>query len=525
MNKIKYIVKGLLASLFLILSFASCDNYNVDVIDELLVDRAFSPIDLKAIVRNQTNVELNWTTREDVDHYVVEFSADDETFSTIYKTVNVLASELPVTVALEGETKYSIRVKAVSVRGLEDSKWSIITATTLSEQIFIASEDGDIQAKQVTLRWLANANVTKIVLNPGNIEHVITAEEKTAGIAVITGLTGETSYKAELFNNTKKRGEFNFTTLVDIGNGILIQPTDDLNAKIQDAAPGDALYLAPGDYTAYSGEIILNKSITIRGLYPYDKPLLHVKFKLASGLANLSLIDLDISGKDAEGLVLADAYAISLGDANTIYGDVLISGCVVHNFDRSLIYGSAAASKLNSFTVENSIVKNVNITAGADFIDFRTAYVGAVNLINSTFDSCSSGRDFVRVDAASGLSGTGLTTNVLIDGCTLYNVSSGVASKRILYIRFISNAITVKNSIFANTLAIYSNQATTSSPVFQNNNYFGADGLITTTNTKYDSSTSLTTLDPGFTNAATGDFTISNQTLKDNVIGDPRWIK
>lgn len=524
MNKIKYIVKGLLASLLLVLSVSSCDSYNVDLIDELLVDRAFSPIDLKATVRNQTNVELNWTTREDVDHYVVEFSADDETFATIYKTVNVQATELPVTVALEGETKYSIRVKAVSARGLEDSKWSVATATTLSEQIFLASQDGDVQAKQVTLRWLANANVTKIVLSPGNIEHVITADEKTTGVAVITGLTGETSYKAELFNNTKKRGELNFTTLVDIGNGILIQPTDDLNAKIQEATAGDALYLAPGDYTVYSGEIILNKSITIRGLYPYDKPLLHVKFKLASGLANLSLIDLNIAGKDSQGIVMADAYAITLGDANTTYGDVLISGCEVHDFDRSLIYGSVSGSKLNSFTVENSIVKNVNITAGADFIDFRTVYVGAINLKNSTFNSCSIGRDFVRVDAASGFSGTGLTTNVLIDGCTLYNVSSGVAGKRILYIRFVSNASTVKNSIFANTIAIYSNQATTSSPTFQNNNYFGADGLITT-NTKYDSSTSLTTLDPGFTNAASGDFTISNQTLKDNLIGDPRWIK
>ena len=300
--------------------------------------------------------------------------------------------------------------------------------------------------------------------------------------------------------------------------------TDDLNAKIQEATAGDALYLAPGDYTVYSGEIIINKSITIRGLYPYDKPLLHVKFKLASGLANLSLIDLNIAGKDSQGIVMADAYAITLGDANTTYGDVLISGCEVHDFDRSLIYGSVSGSKLNSFTVENSIVKNVNITAGADFIDFRTVYVGAINLKNSTFNSCSIGRDFVRVDAASGFSGTGLTTNVLIDGCTLYNVSSGVAGKRILYIRFVSNASTVKNSIFANTIAIYSNQATTSSPTFQNNNYFGADGLITT-NTKYDSSTSLTTLDPGFTNAASGDFTISNQTLKDNLIGDPRWIK
>ncbi len=524
MKNIKYIFKGLLTSLLLLLTVSGCESYTTDVIDELLVSRAFSPLDLKAFVRNQTNVELNWTTRDDADHYVVEFSADDETFSSIFKTVNVLATELPVTIALEGETKYSIRVKAVSSKGLEDSKWSIVTATTLSEQIFTSIVNGDILANEATLRWTPNSTVTQITLSPGDITHVITAQEKIAGVATITGLTGETSYTATLLNGTKKRGILSFTTAVDVVGKTVVKPTDDLSQKIANAASGDILVLEPGDYTVYSGEVVLNKSITIRGQYTYDKPLLHVKFKLSSGLANLSLIDLDISGKDAQGIVLTDAYAISLGDANTTYGDILVSGCKVHDFDRSLVYGSVSGSKLNSFTVENTIVKNVNITAGADFIDFRSAYVGAINLKNSTFDSCSIGRDFVRVDAAAGFTATGLTTNILIDGCTLYNVSSNVAGKRILYVRFVSNAITVKNSIFANTIAIYSNQATTSSPVFLNNNYFGADGLITT-NTKYDSSTSFTTLDPGFANAATGDFTISNQTLKDNNIGDPRWIE
>ncbi|MFP3607993.1 hypothetical protein, partial [Paraburkholderia sp. SIMBA_053] len=82
--------------------------------------------------------------------------------------------------------------------GLEDSKWSVTTATTLSEQLFLPSVDGDIEAKQVTLRWTPNSNVTQIVVNPGAITHVITPAEKTSGIAVVTGLTGETSYTADL---------------------------------------------------------------------------------------------------------------------------------------------------------------------------------------------------------------------------------------------------------------------------------------------------------------------------------------
>ena len=36
--------------------------------------------------------------------------------------------------------------------------------------------------------------------------------------------------------------------------------------------------------------------------------------------------------------------------------------------------------------------------------------------------------------------------------------------------------------------------------------------------------TNYSTLDPGFADPASGDFTVSNQTIKDKNIGDPRWL-
>ena len=57
-----------------------------------MVDRAFAPVELTAIVRNQTIVELNWTVRDNVDHYVVEFSADDPEFNTIFKILQEIYS-------------------------------------------------------------------------------------------------------------------------------------------------------------------------------------------------------------------------------------------------------------------------------------------------------------------------------------------------------------------------------------------------------------------------------------------------
>lgn len=526
MMKTKYIFKGLVAILVLAIGISSCESYNEGLLDGIGNSREFSPIGLKATIRNQTTVELTWTvkTDENADHYVVEFSADDPDFKTIYKTLQVTAAQLPIQVPLEGETVYSIRVKAVNGSGLEDSKWSVITATTLSEQILFPVADLDVESKQVTLRWTPNSNVTQIVLNPGNITHVITPAEKTAGIAIVTGLTGETDYTASLFNGTKKRGERSFKTGIDIGTGILVKTTDDIFQKIADAPSGSVLVFMPGDYTAQTGLIAINKTLTLRGLKTADKSKLKVNFTLgnnpanAAEVVNFSLIDLDLNGSGLTGGAIAITAV-----APTALGDVLISNCKVHDYPSQLMYGNAIA-KLKSFTVDNSTVKNVNTAGSADFIDFRATYVANVSLTKSTFDTCSS-RDFIRLDAVlpanGGFSGTGLKSTVLIDACTIYAPTLPAAS-RILYIRFVSNASTVRNTLLAVGSAVYTNSTATDVPVFSNNNNFNSPGLqLTGSNNRPDAN--ATTLDPLFESAATGKFTLGNQTLRDRLVGDPQW--
>ena len=523
--KTKYIFKGLIMSLLLTIAVSGCDSYNEAVIENLNVSKEFSPIELTAKVKNQTTVELNWSLKQDqvVDNYVVEFSADDPEFKTIFKTINVTQDQLPVQVALEGETVYSIRVKALSTSGLDDSAWSVVTATTLSEQIFFPIQETDIEGTSVTVRWTPNSNVTQISVAPGGITHTITAEEKIAGVAIVTGLSGDTSYTATLLNGLKTRGTLTFTTGVDVSTGTVVNPGDNLNLLITQAAAGAKLYLMPGDYNAYIGDIILTKPITIRGVKRYDKPLVNVTFTAAAGASSLSLIDLDLDGTG-----ITNSALITVSGASSTYDDILISGCKVHDYTRALISANASAAKVKSFTVDNSIVRNVNTNVGADLIDFRNTFVTDIVLKNSTFDNCSTSRDFVRVDAvapANGFSGTGLTTNVLIDKCTLYKVSNTAAPKRILYLRFNDNASIVRNTLIAETTAIYTNQSTTKAPTFAKNYYFNAASFMDGTINLNKVDAAGIVADPQFTNAANGDFTIGNQTLKDNAIGDPRWIK
>ncbi|MBP0904223.1 DUF5123 domain-containing protein [Mariniflexile gromovii] len=509
--KTKYILKVLFI-LCLTYAMTSC-GYDEEVINDLDVNRAFAPVALTANIRNQTTVELNWTVRPNVSKYVVEFSADDPNFTTIFKSVDVAPTQLPIQVALEGETVYSIRVKAVSSIGLEDSTWAIGTATTLTEQIMLPFEPGDVGATQVTFRWVANSSVTQLVIQPGDITHVITSQEKINGVATVTGLTGETGYTAKLFNNAKIRGTAAFTTGIDVGNNTLVLPTDDLFQMIANAQSGDILLLEQGDYTSQTGTITLDKSITIQGLRRDFKPMLKVSFSIVAGAANVSLIDLNLTGDTPSTLI--DVVRFS---AAGNYSSLLVSGCNIHDYDRSFIAGNVADAIVQSVTVEDCVVTNV-LTNGGDFIDFRNSDALNITVKTSTFNNCAPARDFFRIDAA-GTSNGNATVNVLLENCTLYGVCN--TADRILYIRFNANAITVRNNLFAQTDAIYSNQSSTSDPTFLNNNYFNTLGLHTT-NTKFDATTTYTTLDPGFTNAAGGNFTISNQTLKDKNIGDPRW--
>lgn len=517
--KAKYILKQLMLSLFLVLAISSCTS-NDELITELAVDREFAPVGLTARVRNQTFVELNWTIRDDVQNYVVEFSADDPDFNTIVESLNVTASELPITVGLEGETVYSIRVKAISSRGLEDSKWALGEATTLTEQLMLPFEPGDVEATQVTLRWTPVVNVTQIVIQPGDITHTISAQEKIDGVATITGLVGETDYEAKLLNNAKIRGTATFTTGIDVGDNTLVLPTDDLFQMIADAAPGDILLLEQGDYTAQSGTIILDKSITIQGLRVDFKPLLNVNFELVDGAVDVNIIDLDLQGDGEGSSTLTDVIRYT-GVGN--YNSLLVSGCNIHDYARSFIAGNVTDAIVQSVTVENTIVTNV-YTSGGDFIDFRNSDVLNLTIQTSTFNNCAPGRDFIRLDDAGTSTQTGLTCNVILDSCTIYGVSNS-SSRRLLYVRFQLNVITVKNTLIAQTDSEgYSDQSRTDpNPTFDNNNYFNAPGFYNSAQVVYDGTDSYTLLDPGFVDAAAGDFKITDQTLLDNQVGDPRW--
>jgi len=524
-NKLKNI--GFIIGLFSLI-FVSCEDKIDPIVEKLDYNRVFSPINLTSKIKNKTTVELAWTLGKDATSYVIEFSEDSLLFTTIVKTVTVTPDKVPVSVTLDGQTKYSARVKGINTSGVADSKWSAVTFKTDAENIRTPVSGADIQATSVTIKWPAGSDVTNFLIVPGNTARTITDPEKAAGVAIITGLTGETDYTVTLFKGTKQRGMVTFKTLIDLGGATAVYPTDNLNTVIAAALSGDVLVLFPGVYMAYSGAITINKSISIKGLRPTDKPIVHIKFVLEAGVQNVDIKDLEMSGNYTDPLTSLPAiidHAFQYNTTGTSYGSLSVTGCKIHDYDKSLLTGSASIiSKIASISMTDCIVTNI-LTNAADCIDFRAAYVASLSLKNSTFNNCAPARDFVRLDNAA-TAFPGLVSNILIDHCTLYAVANKT-SARILYVRFVTNTLKVTNTIIAGTLGYYTNQSTSAQPECLGNNYFNAPGFITGGSTvagaKFDISGTSTLLDPGFTGAATGNFTVTNQTLIDSNVGDPRW--
>ena len=162
--------------------------------------------------------------------------------------------------------------------------------------------------------------------------------------------------------------------------------------------------------------------------------------------------------------------------------------------------------------------------------DSRSGGFNAFNLTNSTIYNSAKTRDFIRMDDAS--SKVTATPVITVDHCTLYDVGSGDANYRLLYVRFAGNTINWTNNVVANTnnKRGFSNQAKTNIPTFKNNFYFNTKNLVSADDTAdatitfFDAEGTVVADNP-FNDAANADFKVVNEKIQDKEAGDPRWLR
>lgn len=512
------------------LALASCGDV-ADEITSVIYGRNFSPTNLEARVVNRTNVRLTWTPVDGATSYNIEVYANDSlTFAgTPQKTITgITAGQIPYTVTgLYGQTQYSFRVQAVTEGDQSrDSKWSGAYAKTESEQIFFTVKDEDITANSVTLRWPAGEEADLITLNPRGITHTVTAAEVAAGAATVTGLAPETTYTATLTREGKTRGKIEFTTAVDLGGAIAVNPGDDLAAIVAAAENGATLALFPGEYgiktdeADFGGSLTVDKNLSIKSVRAGDRAVIKGRVKIDN--ASLDLYQVILDGTGTDGGQCFDFTADGAVD------HLAIEDCEIRNYTKGFYYINKAV-KVGSITINNCLIHDIECSGG-DFFDSRKGVFQTLNVTNTTIYNCAKERDVVRMDNVGDFAD--VAPAIKFDHCTFANVGSGGANYRFFYVRHAGNKITFTNNIvtdFNNKRGFANQKSTDAAPTLENNYYWNTQNLLSLADGNTEAISWFDTtgkeVDPQFKNAAAGDFTVGNEDVKYYGIGDPRWTK
>lgn len=519
MNKISKFLIGL----FVVGVAVSCSD-PMSEIKELGITRNFAPVALTAKVVNKTDIKLEWN-KSDAESYTIEVFYEDPDFAgTPVKTITgVTNDDIPYTInGLEGETEYSIRVKAVSGR-LSDSKWSTVTATTDAEQIFYTvDEENDVTESTITVRWPAGATATAIVVTPGDKEFPVTADAIAAGEFTVTGLDAETEYTIKLMNGTKTRGTVKAKTAIDLGGAIHVKAGADLKALLDAAVDGDVFAFDPGTYSILNEEekpttYEITKKISFKSVRSYDRAIIKAGFILATG-AEFSMNQIVLDGDKNVGNAIS--YA---GTAKGTECKLTIEDCEVTGFKTTFIT-DAKADIVGYITINNSLIHDMPLANRC--IDFQGGALAELNITNCTIYNVSGGDSFIRNDDKGTYNGK---LYVNIDHCTLDGFNT--TGKGILYIRKGAKAgdltIAFTNNVVSNSTGVFSNFTPNVEPSFEHNNYFNAPNLVQATATEASKifDNAGTAYDPQYADYSKFDFTIGSDDIKALKIGDPRWIK
>ena len=510
-------------------ALTSCGDV-ADEVTSIVFNRNFSPVGLESSNVTENSAKISWTQSAGATSYTIELFANDSlTFegSPIQTLTGISAEDIPYTLSnLEYDTKYSARVMALDeTNPSRNSKWSEIFFRTNAQQILKSLKTEDVADKSVHLSWPAEEkDITSIEIRTKEgalvTTYTVTDEDKAAGEANVSGLSPETDYVAKLYNGEKERGSKSFKTIADLNGAIVVRANDDLKKLLTEATAGDVFALMPGTHQISSADgngtssVALKVNVTIKGVYPTEKPVIQGRFEI-NGATSVEIDNVILDGSTNNSTDQAFNFK-GTGDLDKL----VVSNSEIKNFVKGLYYINVAAL-IKEITFNNCDIHDIECDGG-DFLDCRKGYIGALNLKNSTIYNSCAARDFIRYDNAK----LGSETVITVDHCTL-NAVSNTSGKRLLYVRNACSKIVWTNNLVTNTAAVWSNQATTTVPEFQNNVYNACPNLNNEVlgppivNAFKDGSAIVA--DPNYKDAAKGNFTIGNDAVKKQGVGAEKW--
>lgn len=501
---------------------SSCSD--IDPVHSLELSRVLSPTNLSVRIRNSVNLELSWDAMDKATSYTVEvYQGETAEGTPVFTQEGINTDTYTVKAGLLGETVYYVQVKAVG-EGIADSKWTGMKVTTDAEQIFKAVDAAEITHHSAVIRWtdgmMTSADAgNKVIVTPVSdasaaLEYTVTSEDVNNGYVTIDGLTQDTQYQAVMKRGSVTRGTVNFKTRIDTGDMIPIDEGANLAEELAKAKEGDAFVLLGSSYTL-TEDFELTKSISLTSIDPTNKPTISGgRFIFNSEVASFSMSNIIFDVENNYGNFL-EAKGGSLGS-------LTLEGCEIKNTKNNMIYGNAGG-KFGTITINECIISNIG-GSGDGVIDVRNGNLTSVTITKSTITNVQ--RTFIRI---------GVPTAFTMKNCTLYKVSTlDHKDNRGLFSLEKGNTLNVENCLFygiglkspqnGNSGVWGRSDKMKATATYANNYYFNCPNLWSNMY-KDDHSLVATECDPQFADAANGDFTVQSQDLKDNQVGDPRWLK
>ncbi len=505
----------------MLLFFPSCKK-------DVEVDRHYAipaAKDLQITDLKARKATLTWSyDYSPVQSFTVELSTSS-TFlaANLVKKVTLAADSNKTVVfdSLASLTPYYIRIKASNGDPMFSSAYSTVSFTSAEvENIFNSVQRSDLTATSAMLKWNSPkaGTVTHIIITPSGGTPMPQINLTDADIAArqiqVNDLQQATTYKAAIYDGDENKGEIAFTTLdpnaaITINSSLVIYET--LQDAIAAAVSGDVINIGAAVYDFSGGDNveISNKSLTIKAANDATKP--EIKSKILNLAGNVEYLKLS-------GLKLVGISAQTLGISSlTGATDITMENCDISGPTAGLMYASTSTTLSASvkLTINNCLFHDYG-AGGGDFIDFRGGSVMKINVKNSSFWNL--GRAFLRIDATAASTSS---EPIIFESCTFNNFCNG---GKFVYVRSAGAKTTFSKCIITNMVTNQDNgvSGTGTTLTFNQCDIYGSNSKnIRSVGTN----TGTTELDPQYANAAQGDFTVGNATVKAAGQGDPRWLK
>lgn len=535
MKKIKHI---LIAAILTAGGFLAGCTSIADELTELSLTRCLEPLNLEYTISDGDSVVFNWDLVTGSDQFALQIAENSGTFETedgkltssVIHDLVIKADQVPFGIKLTADQEYYFRVQAqTSANDKEPSKWAVYAdpIATYAVRSSLFPEVTGRTSTSITISWNEDPEVTHILCTPREgtpVRYDLSEDEVKAHTATVSNLTASTNYTVGLYYMSANRGELSLYTMPDLSGIASVSTVEDLKQAFTDKASKVVVSMAGSPYEL--GSVDLTSDMEIYGEEAADgtRPVIHGSVSIAGAETIGRFLSQGIEWNGNDG---STGRHVQMKSGNIT--DVTYRNCTITGYSDGLFYNNAGGT-VSSVTYEGCDIYDIP-GSGGDGIDIRKGELGNLNFINNTVYNGL--RTFLRIDADVTVTGKLTVRNNTFMGIS--TAIEGSNNRGFLGIRTetASGKVEIASNIFLHMTG-FSTMISTSaqnlagtSYSFSNNHFF--DVAEEFFNDKCAEATaiagggSVLAADPCF-NSAGMNFHLTNSTLLNAKVGDPRWF-